>query len=180
MYPTHISLVGMPGAGKTSIGRRLARELGLPFHDSDCEIERYIGGSIRDFFEAQGEDAFRELEQRVVAELAGGAACVLATGGGTVLRAANRERLKAAGTVVYLHATPEALFRRLRQDTRRPLLQVADPLQRLRELFRQRDRLYRETAHDVIDTGHASVGRAVHELLARFEPCRTATAAAES
>lgn len=168
MNATHISLVGMPGAGKTTIGHRLARELHLPFLDSDEEIERRIGGPIREFFETRGEAAFRDLEQETIERLAGGPPCVLATGGGAVLRPANRAALRAAGTVVYLHALPEDLYRRLRHDTKRPLLQVADPLARLQELFGQRDAHYREAAHWVLDTGHGSVGQAARELLERL------------
>lgn len=175
MNGTFISLVGMPGAGKTTIGRRIARELGLSFRDSDEEIERRLGVPIREFFEARGEDAFRDLEQEVVAGLAQQPACVLATGGGTVLRPANRAALRAAGTVIYLHACPDDLFRRLRHDTRRPLLQVADPLARLRELFRQRDALYRQTAHRILETGHGSVGQAVRQFFGQAQAPRPAS-----
>ncbi|NML18691.1 shikimate kinase [Azohydromonas sp. G-1-1-14] len=154
----------MPGAGKTTIGRRLARELGVPFHDSDHEIERRIGGSIREFFALRGEAAFRDLEHAVITDLAREATGVLATGGGTVLREANRQALRGAGTVVYLHATPQSLHERLRHDRSRPLLQVEDPLQRLHELFSQRDGFYRASAHLVLDTGHGHIGRSVHEL----------------
>jgi shikimate kinase len=159
-----LSLVGMPGAGKTTIGRRLARELGVPFHDSDHEIERRIGGSIREYFALHGEQAFRDLEHAVIVDLTRDVTGVLATGGGSVLREANREALRAAGTVVYLHATPQSLHERLRHDLSRPLLQVADPLQRLHELFSQRDGHYRNSAHLVLDTGHGRIGRSVHEL----------------
>ena len=164
MTSSLLSLVGMPGAGKTTIGRRLARELGVPFHDSDHEIERRIGGSIREFFASQGEAAFRDLEHAVITDLAREATGVLATGGGTVLREANRAALRGAGTVVYLHATPQSLHERLRHDLSRPLLQVQDPLARLHELFSQRDGFYRACAHLVLDTGHGRIGRSVHEL----------------
>jgi shikimate kinase len=164
MTSTLLSLVGMPGAGKTTIGRRLARELGVPFHDSDHEIERRLGVPIREFFERQGEAAFRDLEHAVILDLTRECAGVLATGGGTVLREANRAALRAAGTVVYLHATPQSLHQRLRLDGSRPLLRVADPLQRLHELFSQRDGFYRSSAHLVLDTGHGHIGRSVHEL----------------
>jgi shikimate kinase len=159
-----LSLVGMPGAGKTTIGRRLARELGVPFVDSDHEIERRIGGSIREYFARHGEEAFRDVEHAVIAELTQTASGVLATGGGSVLREANRAALRAAGTVVYLHATPQSLHERLRHDRSRPLLQVADPLQRLHDLFSQRDGFYRSSAHLVLDTAHGRIGRSVHEL----------------
>ncbi|MDZ5459664.1 shikimate kinase [Azohydromonas lata] len=164
-----LSLVGMPGAGKTTIGRRLARELGVPFHDSDHEIERRIGVPIREYFSRHGEQAFRDLEHAVITDLTQGVRGVLATGGGSVLREANRAALRGAGTVVYLHATPQSLHERLRHDLSRPLLQVADPLQRLHELFSQRDEHYRSSAHLVLDTGHGRIGRSVHELRSQLQ-----------
>ncbi len=141
-----LSLVGMPGCGKSTVGRHLARQLDLSFVDSDTEIESRIGTPIRDFFAAHGEDRFRDVEQDVIDELTGREGMVLATGGGAVLRPSNRDALHSRTHVLYLRATPEELFRRLRHDTQRPLLQVADPLTRLRDLFTQRDPLYREAA----------------------------------
>jgi shikimate kinase len=164
-----IALVGMPGSGKSTVGRHLARQLGLAFADTDHEIERRIGGSIRDYFEAEGEAAFRDLEQQVVAELSTRQGGVLATGGGAVLREANRDALRAHGTVLYLRSTPEDLFRRLRHDMHRPLLQVGDPLKRLRDLFRERDPLYRRCAHYVIETGRPSVPTLVNMVLMQLE-----------
>ena len=138
-----IALVGMPGCGKSTVGRHLARHLGLRFVDSDHEIEQRIGMPIRDFFEAHGEDAFRDIEQQVIDELArsGEASCWPPA----AARCCGRQprRLHARTHVFYLRSTPEELFRRLRHDTHRPLLQVADPLRRLRELYRERDPLYR-------------------------------------
>lgn len=160
----------MPGGGKSTIGRHLARQLGWRFADSDAEIERRIGCSIREYFDQHGEPAFRDLEQQVIAELTAGAAgLVLATGGGAVLREANREALRRAGAVVYLRSAPEELFRRLRHDTHRPLLQVRDPLKRLRELYQERDPLYRRTAHYVIETGRPSVPTLVNMILMQLE-----------
>ncbi len=164
-----ISLIAMPGAGKSTAGRQLAHVLGRPFMDADHELERRIGGSIRSFFEAEGEAAFRDLEEQVIAELAQQPGLVLATGGGAVLRPANREALRRHSTVIYLRATPEELFRRLRHDTQRPLLQVADPLRRLRELYRDRDPLYRETAQFIIETGRPSVATMVNMILMQLE-----------
>ncbi|EHR70025.1 shikimate kinase [Burkholderiales bacterium JOSHI_001] len=164
-----ISLVGMPGSGKSTVGRHLARALGWRFIDSDTEIERHIGGSIRAFFEQQGENAFRDLEQATLAELARSDAAVLATGGGSVLREANRQALRAGGKVVYLRSSPEELFRRLRHDRQRPLLQVADPQRRLRELFQQRDPLYRDAADFIIETGRPTVGTLVNMILMQLE-----------
>ena len=164
-----IALVGMPGCGKSTVGRHLARQLGWRFVDSDHEIERQIGGSIRTFFEQQGEAAFRDLEQQSIAALTQQPATVLATGGGAVLRLANRLALRAGCKVVYLRSSPEELFRRLRHDTQRPLLQVNDPLKRLRELFHQRDPLYRDACDYVIETGRPSVPNLVNMILMQLE-----------
>jgi len=164
-----IALVGMPGGGKSTVGRHLARHLGLPFADSDHEIEARIGGSIRDFFAAHGEPAFRDIEQEVIDALTQGGARVLATGGGAVLREQNRRALHERTTVLYLRSTPEELFRRLRHDMHRPLLQVRDPLRRLRELHRERDPLYRRTAHFVIETARPSVPTLVNMILMQLE-----------
>jgi shikimate kinase len=167
--PTGIYLIGLPGAGKSTVGRQLARRLQLPFVDSDQVIEARLGCSIRAFFERAGEPAFRDLEEAVIDELTRSGPCVLSTGGGAVLRPANRQHLRERGRVFYLRCAPEELFRRLRHDQTRPLLQVADPLQRLRDLYAQRDPLYRETAHHVIETGRPSVALLVHTILMQLE-----------
>lgn len=164
-----LTLIGLPGAGKTTVGRQLARRLQIPFVDSDQVIEERIGCSIRAFFEREGEAAFRDIEEAVIDELTQGAPCVLSTGGGAVLRPANRRRLRQRGRVFYLRSTPEELFRRLRHDRTRPLLQVADPLARLRELYAARDPLYCETAHYVIETGRPSVATLVNMILMQLE-----------
>jgi len=164
-----ITLVGMPGCGKSTVGRHLARHLGLPLVDSDHEIERRIGMPIRAWFETHGEASFRDIEQQVIDQLSSGGEIVLATGGGAVLRRANRDALHQRTQVFYLRSTPEELARRLRHDTQRPLLQVANPLRRLRELFRERDPLYRQTAHYVIETGRPSVPALVNLVLMQLE-----------
>lgn len=165
-----IVLIGLPGCGKSTIGRHLARRLGVAFVDSDQVIEQRMGCSIRLFFEQEGEDAFRDIEQAVLDELSAGTTpAVLSTGGGAVLRPANRLHLRARGKVVYLHAAPDDIFRRLRHDTTRPLLQVQDPLQRLRTLYEQRDPLYRETAHYTIETGRPSVATLVNMVVMQLE-----------
>ena len=164
-----LALVGMPGSGKSTVGRHLARRLGRNFHDSDHAIEQRIGCSIRDFFAREGEPAFRDIEEEVIRDLAGQGDIVIATGGGAVLRAANRESLRAGGNVVYLRSSPEDLYRRLRHDTQRPLLQVADPLGRLREMYAERDPLYREAAHFIIETGRPSVATLVNMILMQLE-----------
>jgi shikimate kinase len=164
-----IALVGMPGGGKSTVGRQLARRLGRVFVDSDVVLEKRIGGPIRSYFEARGEDEFRNVEESVVDEITYLQDAVLATGGGVVLRAGNRGVLRERCHVVYLRSSPEDLFRRLRHDTVRPLLQVADPMARLRGLFEIRDPLYRETAHFVIDTGRPSVTTLINIVLMQLE-----------
>ena len=164
-----IALIGLPGSGKSTVGRQLARRLQLPFLDSDHVIEERIGCAIRDYFEREGEASFRDVEESVIDELTLQASGVLSTGGGAVLRPANRLHLHERGHVVYLRSSPEELFRRLRHDTSRPLLQVADPLGRLRDLYAQRDALYRETAHFVIETGRPSVATLVNMIAMQLE-----------
>lgn len=165
-----ITLVGLPGSGKSTVGRQLGRRLQLPFFDSDAVIEERIGCSIRDYFAREGEDAFRDVEQAVLADLgASPDPMVLATGGGIVLREANRLCLRRSGTVVYLRSTPEELARRLRHDTQRPLLQGVDPLTRLRDLYAARDPLYREVAGFTIDSARRSVAMMVGTVLMQLE-----------
>lgn len=151
------------------MGRQLARRLQLPFVDSDHAIETRIGCAIRVFFEREGEARFRDIEQEVIDELTAGGTCVISTGGGAVLRSANRQHLHERSQVVYLKSTPEELFRRLRHDVNRPLLQVADPLTRMRDLFAIRDPLYRETAHFVLETGRPSVATLVNMVVMQLE-----------
>ena len=164
-----IACVGLPGSGKSTVGRQLARRVGLRFVDSDQVIEQRIGCSIREFFEREGEESFRDIEQQVINEITLGPGCVLSTGGGTVLRSFNRQHLRERAQVVYLHSVPEEVFRRLRHDQNRPLLQVADPLARLRDLYDARDPLYREAAHFVIETGRPSVSTLVNMITMQLE-----------
>ncbi|MFZ2991001.1 shikimate kinase [Ideonella sp.] len=153
-----VSLVGMPGCGKSTVGRHVARLLGLPFVDCDAEIEKELGHSIREHFEVHGEESFRLIEARVLSDWCQRDGLLLATGGGAVLREDNRLALKSRGNqVVYLRAQVDDLVRRLKHDTQRPLLQGVDPAVRLRALFAQRDPLYRELADFVIDTGRSTV-----------------------
>ena len=167
--PLSLSLVGMPGCGKSTVGRHLARQLGLRFLDSDTEIERQLGMPIRDYFEQHGESAFRDAEQEAIEALAGEPGVLLATGGGAVLRPSNRDALHSRTHVFYLRATPEELHRRLRNDTHRPLLQVEDPLRRLRDLYRERDPLYRRTAHFVVEAARPSVPALLGMVLMQLE-----------
>lgn len=166
---TSIALVGLPGSGKSTVGRQLARRLQLPFFDSDHVIEQQLGCSIREYFEREGEERFRDVEEAVIDQLTQNPPCVLSTGGGAVLRAANRQHLRQRGQVVYLNSSPDELFRRLRHDVNRPLLQVADPFGRLRDLYSVRDPLYRETAHFIIETGRPSVATLVNMIVMQLE-----------
>jgi shikimate kinase len=159
----------MPGSGKSTVGRQLGRRLGLPFFDSDHLVEQRLGCSIREYFAREGEAAFRDVEEQVLAELAHGPNAVVATGGGAVLREANRLALREAGRVIYLRSSPDELYRRLRHDTQRPLLQVADPLDKLRTLYAERDPLYRDAAHFQIETGRPSVPTLVNMIVMQLE-----------
>lgn len=165
----NVFLVGLMGAGKTTVGRILARRLRLRFYDSDQEVERRCGVKIPVIFEIEGEAGFRAREQQALAELTTLRGIVLATGGGAVLSQENRERLAAGGTVIYLNARPEDLYARVRNDRNRPLLATADPLARLRELHRERDPLYRAIADVVVDTGRQSVTALARGLLDKLE-----------
>jgi shikimate kinase len=160
----NIFLVGLMGAGKTSVGRLLARRLGKAFYDCDHEIERATGVRIPVIFEIEGEAGFRARERRMLAELVHRSDVVLATGGGTVLAEQNRGLLKAHGVVVYLCASPHELWQRTRHDRNRPLLQTPNPLGKLTELYDERDPLYRAVADLVVDTGSQSVSALAHRL----------------
>ena len=164
-----ISLIGLPGSGKSTVGRQLARRLQLPFSDSDHVIEQRLGCSIREYFEREGEERFRDVEESVIGQLTQRGAGVLSTGGGVILRQTNRQCLHQRCQVVYLNSSPDELFRRLRHDVNRPLLQVSDPLIRLRELHTLRDPLYRETAHFVVETGRPSVATLVSMIVMQLE-----------
>ena len=159
----------MPGSGKSTVGRHVARHIGLPFVDTDHQIEQRIGCSIRSFFEREGEDAFRDIEQTVIEDLMQSQPGVIATGGGSVLRPVNRERLRAGAKVIYLRSTPEEVYRRVRHDSNRPLLQVDDPMQRLRALHAERDPLYRDTADFVVETGRPSIPSLVNMIVMQLE-----------
>jgi shikimate kinase len=167
--PLVLSLVGLPGCGKTTVGRQLARRLHLRFVDSDHAIEERLGCTVREFFEREGEARFRDIEEQVIDGLTQRHGAVVSTGGGAVLREATRQRLRERTQVIYLKSTPDELFRRLRHDTTRPLLQVADPLARLRALFAERDPLYRETAHFVLETGRPQVPSLVNMVVMQLE-----------
>ena len=160
----NIFLVGLMGAGKTTIGRQLSRLLDRPFFDSDHEIEQRTGVRIPVIFEVEGEAGFRQRENAMIAELTARRGIILATGGGAVLDADNRRRLKENGLVVYLRAAVADLLARTRHDRNRPLLQTADPRQKLEQLLSQRDPLYREVADIILDTGQQSANQLTRQL----------------
>lgn len=164
-----IALVGLPGSGKSTIGRQLARRLNLAFLDTDQVIEQRLGCSIREYFEREGEASFRDIEQSVIDDVTQTHSGVISTGGGSVLRPANREHLHERAQVVYLRSSPEEIFRRLRHDTIRPLLQVDDPLSRLRDLYAVRDPLYLEIAHFVVEIGRPSAASLLNMVVMQLE-----------
>jgi shikimate kinase len=152
----HIFLVGMMGAGKTTLGRALAQRLGREFVDTDRLLVERTGVVVATIFDIEGEEGFRRRESCLLAELAGREDLVVATGGGAILSPANRELMRSRGTVVYLRARLESLWERTRHDSSRPLLKTPDPRATLAELLATREPLYREAAHIVVDTGAQS------------------------
>ncbi|GGP27851.1 shikimate kinase [Silvimonas amylolytica] len=167
--PGNFFLVGLMGAGKTTVGRALARATGKTFYDSDHEIEARTGVRIPTIFEVEGETGFRARECAVIAELSTMSDIVLATGGGAVLNPDNRAALRRGGLVIYLRASVDDLYMRTAHDKNRPLLQTANPKQRLAELFEVRDPLYREVADLVVDTSRQTVQHLTHQLLQQLE-----------
>jgi shikimate kinase len=162
----------MMGAGKTTIGRRLARTLGRPFIDSDQQIEARTRRTVREIFEADGEPAFRVLEAEALADALDTAApSVIAAAGGTVLREENRTRMRGGGTVVWLRADPAVLADRVRNGTHRPLLED-DPAAVLELLDSQRRELYEDVADHVVDTTDRPPDDVLAELLSLVEPHR--------
>ena len=160
-----VFLVGPMGAGKTTIGKFLARQLKLDFADTDAEIEERTGADIPWIFDVEGEQGFRDREQQVVEEMTQWDRLVLATGGGVVMRPENRRALASRGFVVYLHATVDEQVRRTERDRRRPLLQTGDPEEVLRNLMAHRDPLYREIADHIIDTDGCAPRSVAQQLL---------------
>ena len=164
-----VSLIGLPGSGKSTAGKSLGARLTLPVFDSDTVLERRLGISIREFFELEGEAKFRELEQRALVDLIGQSSGIVSTGGGVVLEPENRKILHRSTRSVYLHSTPAQLFKRLRRDQSRPLLQCDDPLKKLEDLYVERDPLYREVAHLVVQTGEQSISSLVDLIVIELE-----------
>lgn len=161
---TNIFLVGMMGAGKTTIGKLLAKQLGLTFHDSDHEIEKRSGATVAWIFDLEGEAGFRQREAKMIEELSQLAGIVLATGGGVILNPHNRKILSEHGIVVYLRADMDELFRRTSQNQNRPLLAHKNPRQILENLFEQRDPLYQEIADLICETDAFSVSDIVASI----------------
>jgi len=164
MHRGNLFLVGMPGSGKSTLGRLLAKRLDKRFYDTDAELERRLGVTIPVIFELEGEPGFRDRETAIIGEFVGYENVILATGGGAVLRNENRLCLKQNGTVLYLHAPPETLWDRTRRSKHRPLLQAADPLARLNELYQFRDPIYREVADFVVESDQEQVIRLAQRL----------------
>lgn len=161
----NLFFIGLMGAGKTTLGKQIAQQLGRDFYDSDHEICCRTGVSIPTIFELEGEQGFRNRETAVIDELTNRRNIVLATGGGVIMREENRQNLRTRGTVIYLHASPEILLNRTRHDTNRPLLQVENPLAKLQELYEVRDKLYRETAHIVIESNRHNCHKTIEHIL---------------
>jgi shikimate kinase len=166
MASGNIFLVGMMGAGKTTLGKALAERLRRDFIDTDRILIERTGVPVATIFEIEGEEGFRRRESAVLAELADRAPSVIATGGGVVLAEANRRFMRESGTVVYLRARLESLWERTRHDASRPLLATPDPRARLAELLEEREPLYREAAHVVVDTGSQSASTLVNRVMA--------------
>ncbi|NNG11621.1 MAG: shikimate kinase AroK [Halobacteria archaeon] len=162
---TNIFLIGPMGAGKSTIGRQLAKQLRLEFHDSDHEIERRTGVDIPLIFELEGEAGFRKRESAIIDELTRLQGIVLATGGGVILDPVNRDHLASRGEVIYLHASVDQQLTRTLRDRNRPLLQTENPRKRLEELMVVREPLYRQTAGRVINTDAKRVRDVVQEIL---------------
>lgn len=160
----NIFLIGPMGAGKTTIGRQIAKNLGVDFVDSDHEIEQRTGASIPLIFEIEGEEGFRRREREVIDDLTRRKGIVLATGGGAVLDTANRNHLAGRGTVIYLRASLDHLLKRTARDRNRPLLQTEDPRARLEGIIKIRDPLYREIADIIIDTDSNTVRSTVRMI----------------
>ncbi len=166
---SRIFLVGPMGAGKTTIGNQLARSLNLDFIDLDQELERRTGASVSLIFDIEGESGFREREKKLIDELTQRDRTVLATGGGAVLAADNRQRLSRRGFVVYLKTPLETLVERTRYDTSRPLLHSGDPAATLGEILQAREPLYAEIADLVVDSGKLSVKQVLKVITERLQ-----------
>lgn len=170
----NIFLIGPMGAGKTTIGRQLARQLKKEFLDSDRVIEERTGANIPLIFELEGEQGFRKRECSIIDELSQQQNLVLATGGGAVLSEDNRQHLSERGTVIYLSSSLQSLVERTCKDKNRPLLQSEEsPETIITRLLEQRDPLYRQTAHFIIDTSNSSIRNVIKAIIKRLNTART-------
>nr|CAA6829908.1 MAG: Shikimate kinase I (EC [uncultured Thiotrichaceae bacterium] len=166
----NIILVGLMGAGKSTIGRQLARRCKKVFYDSDTVIVERTGVSIPTIFDIEGEDGFRDREELVIEELSQLSDIVLATGGGSLLRESNRRCLKKSdGQVVYLRASAEQLYSRIKHDKNRPLMQTENPLQTLRDLLKVREGYYLEVADLVVPTGRQRASTISRHIIQRLK-----------
>ncbi|AUZ05623.1 shikimate kinase AroK [Vitreoscilla stercoraria] len=165
----NLIFIGLMGAGKTTIGKCLAQRLGWQFYDSDQEIVKRSGVPISTIFELEGEASFREREHAVIQDLSAMKRCVIATGGGAILQAANRELLQASGTVIYLSTSIDCILKRTSQDKSRPLLQVENPREQLEKLFQLRDPLYHEIADVIIETHTQPISAVVSQLIQQLK-----------
>jgi shikimate kinase len=162
--PGSLFLTGPMGAGKSTIGRQLSRQLKMPFHDSDHEIEQRTGVDIPLIFELEGEAGFRKREVAIIDELTRLPGIILATGGGAILDPVNRQHLAGRGTVIYLHTSVDQQLRRTGRDRNRPLLQTDNPRGKLADLMAEREPLYREIADIVIETDGKRVQNVVQQI----------------
>ena len=174
-FDAPIFLVGMMGAGKTTIGRALAKLLGREFIDLDHELEARCGVRVSLIFDIEGEEGFRRRETQALDECSARRGIVLATGGGAVLAPENRNFLKSRGVVIYLRADAEELYRRVARDRNRPLLQTANPRERVAELLRERSGFYEDVATITFDTGVMPVNQVVRSLISLLKQCETPT-----
>jgi shikimate kinase len=161
---SNIYLVGLMGVGKSTVGKKLANRMGVPFIDCDQELERRNGVTVTTIFDIEGESGFRKRETRLLEEFAGKEMGIVATGGGVVTQEANRVLLKQKGVVIYLNASVDLLWSRLRYCKNRPLLETENPKERLRALFEQRDPLYREVSEIIVDVGKGSALNTVRKI----------------
>lgn len=170
-YPQNVYLVGMMGAGKTKVGKVLAKRLGFEFVDIDRLIEKEQGMSINDIFTGLGEEGFRDFETEVLLEVSRASEQVVSTGGGVVIREKNRSRIRDTGFSVYLSAPVEVLWKRISEDKGRPLLMVDDPLGVLNAIFKERSELYLQ-ADIVVDTEHLDSDGVAGEIIKQLDQMR--------
>ncbi|HIM07302.1 MAG TPA: shikimate kinase AroK [Gammaproteobacteria bacterium] len=165
----NIFLIGPMGAGKTTIGRQLAKKLSSQFYDSDYEIEQRTGADIPLIFELEGEEGFRKRETQVIEELVSLKNIILSTGGGSVLSPVNRKALEDNGTIIYLKSTAEKLFKRTAEDKRRPLLQTEDRLGQIKKILSEREPYYLSMADEIIDTHDLGIKQIINKILKLIE-----------